>query len=45
VNKLDTYDGHDVDDSISACPVNAISWQQADESGEYVGGIKEHQDV
>lgn len=45
VNKLDTYEGHDVDDSISACPVNAISWQSMDESGEYTGGVTEHQDV
>lgn len=45
VHKLDTYEWHDVDDSISACPVNAISWQSADQSGEYVAGIVEHQDV
>jgi ferredoxin len=45
VKKRENYEGMDVDDSISACPVNAISWQQADENGEYVGGVKEHQDV
>lgn len=39
------YEGHDVDDSIAACPVNAISWQEADASGNYVGGVVEHQDV
>jgi len=35
----------DVDDSIAACPVNAISWQSADENGEYIDGVHEHQDV
>jgi hypothetical protein len=35
----------DVDDSIAACPVNAISWQSADENGEYIDGFHEHQDV
>jgi len=35
----------DVDDSISACPVNAISWQPSDEHGNYLAGIVEHQDV
>jgi ferredoxin len=24
---LDSYEGKDVDDSISACPVDAISWR------------------
>ncbi|PID84079.1 hypothetical protein CSB09_02910 [Candidatus Gracilibacteria bacterium] len=42
---LDDYSGQDVDDSISACPVNAISWQEADSDGNYLGGIKEHEDV
>lgn len=42
---LDNYDGHDVDDSIAACPVAAISWQEADENGNYLHGIKEHDDV
>jgi ferredoxin len=30
VRHLDGYEGHDVDDSIAACPVNAISWQPSD---------------
>ena len=42
---LDNYSGHDVDDSIAACPVNAISWQEADENGNYLNGVKEHEDV
>jgi len=25
---LDNYEGFDVDDSISACPVDAISWRE-----------------
>ena len=45
VNHLDNYEGHDVDDSIAACPVNAISWQEMDESGNYIDGVMEHQDV
>lgn len=45
VRNLSNYDGHDVDDSIAACPVNAISWQEADENGNYLHGIKEHEDV
>lgn len=45
VHKLDGYEWHDVDDSISACPVNAISWQPMTESWEYPQGIVEHQDV
>jgi len=45
VKKCDTYEGHDVDDSIAACPVNAISWQSTDENGNYLGGVVEHQDV
>ncbi len=45
VHKLDTYEWHDVDDSISACPVNAISWQSMDQSGEYGNWVIEHQDV
>ena len=39
------YEGMDVDDSIAACPVNAISWQEADVSGEYLNGVREHQDT
>jgi ferredoxin len=27
VKALDNYEGFSVDDSISACPVDAISWQ------------------
>lgn len=46
VRELPDYQGHDVDDAISACPVNAISWQIALEStGEYTEGIKEHEDI
>jgi hypothetical protein len=45
VKNLESYDGHDVDDSIAACPVNAISWQSADQNGAYVNGTKEHEDV
>lgn len=45
VKTCDTYEGHDVDDSIAACPVNAISWQPADENGNYLDGIVEHQDI
>ena len=45
VQALDTYEGHDVDDSISACPVNAISWQPTDADHQYLPGVIEHQDV
>jgi ferredoxin len=45
VHKLDTYEWHDVDDSISACPVNAISWKSMDQSGEYGNWVIENQDV
>lgn len=45
VKKCETYEWMDVDDSISACPVNAISWQPTDEHGNYLPGIVEHQDV
>lgn len=45
VKKCETYEGQDVDDSIAACPVNAISWQKADENGNYLDGVVEHQDV
>ena len=45
VKALPSYDNHDVDDSIAACPVNAISWQQADSEGNYTDGVKEHMDV
>jgi ferredoxin len=40
-----TYEWKDVDDSIAACPVNAISWQEADENGNYLHGVVEHQDI
>ena len=44
--KLASYENKDVDDSISACPVDAISWQDADgDTGEYLNGITEHSDV
>ena len=43
VVQLPTYEGYDVDDSIAACPVSAISWQEAEaETGEYLGNITEH---
>jgi ferredoxin len=45
VKYCESYDGMDVDDSIAACPVNAISWQAVDENGEYTDGVVEHQDV
>ncbi len=45
VKKCDIYEGQDVDDSISACPVNAISWQETTENGEYKNGVAEHMDV
>ena len=46
VIKLASYENKDVDDSISACPVDAISWQDADgDTGEYLNGITEHSDV
>lgn len=45
VKNLPNYDGHDVDDSIVACPVAAISWQDADENGNYLNGIKEHENI
>lgn len=41
-----SYEWYDVDDSIAACPVSAISWQDADAStGEYLGNIREHDDT
>ncbi len=45
VKKCDTYEWHDVDDSIAACPVNAISWQETDENGNYTKWVVEHEDV
>lgn len=45
VQSLDSYEGHDVDDSISACPVQAISWQEVDENGNYLDWLKEHDDI
>ncbi len=39
------YSGLDVDDAIAACPVNSISWQEADEDGNYLNGVVEHEDV
>jgi len=42
---LPSYENKDIDDSIAACPVNAISWQEANENGEYINGIIEHVDV
>lgn len=45
VKKCESYEWHDVDDSISACPTQAISWQEADQDGNYLNGIIEHHDV
>ena len=45
VRKCESYEGQDVDDSIAACPVNAISWQPVSESGEYTNGVVEHMDI
>jgi ferredoxin len=45
VKSISSYEGMDVDDSISACPVNAISWQEANELWEYTNGVIEHHDV
>ncbi len=45
VQVCETYEWQDVDDSIAACPVNAISWQKADKNGNYLNNVVEHQDV
>ena len=45
VKSCESYEGMDVDDSIAACPVNAISWQEADETWAYLHWVVEHQDV
>ena len=45
VKSLANYENRDVDDSIAACPVNAISWQEADTDGKYTHGVVEHIDV
>ena len=45
VKHVNNYEWHDVDDSIAACPVNAISWQSCDENGNYPTWVVEHQDV
>ena len=45
VTKQSTYENRDVDDSIAACPVNAISWQEADSDGNYLNGVVEHKDI
>ncbi len=45
VKACGNYEWQDVDDSISACPVNAISWQAVGENGEYSGGVREHEDI
>ena len=44
VRSLPSYEKQDVDDSIAACPVNAISWQEADENWNYLNGLVEHVD-
>ena len=45
VKVCEIYEWQDVDDSIAACPVNAISWQAADETGAYTNWVREHEDV
>lgn len=45
VASLPQYPESETDDAISACPVSAISWQASDENGQYLDGIKEHEDV
>ena len=45
VQQLSDYENRDVDDSISACPVNAISWQETNPDGTYKNGVVEHIDV
>jgi len=45
VKKQAKYDGSMVDDAISSCPVNAISWQACTPEGDYTDGVVEHQDV
>lgn len=45
VKSLPEYPESDTDDAIAACPVSAISWQDADDNGEYLNGLKEHQDA
>lgn len=44
VMPLASYEGQDVDDSIAACPVNAISWQEVDQNGNYLNWLVEHSD-
>ncbi len=45
VRSVSSYENHDVDDSIAACPVNAISWQKTDSEWNYTDGVTEHRDV
>lgn len=45
VVSLPSYENQDIDDSIAACPVNAISWQDANETWEYLNWIREHADI
>ena len=45
VKSTDNYEWKDVDDSIAACPVNAISWQSTDANWEYLNWLTEHQDA
>ncbi len=45
VRKCDSYEGQEIDDSILACPVNAISWQPTTENGEYINNTEEHIDI
>ncbi len=45
VTSLSEYPESETEDAISACPVSAISWQTADENGQYLNGVKEHEDI
>lgn len=43
VKNMFDYNNKNVDDAIAVCPVNAISWQEADsETWEYEWWLKEH---
>lgn len=45
VQKQEEYDESMVDDAITSCPVNAISWQACDSESNYLNGVVEHEDV
>ncbi len=40
-----TWQESEVQDAISACPVSAISFQDASADGVYLDGLKEHEDA